>query len=173
MLGTIAMSPASEKKVRQDPEKYKYVFRVCLNASYLGRYLSASMAAVNKQFGFNKVYLMHQDVAWAKATTDGVKNNYFDKAGWQVLGEDAYPTGTSDFSSALLKARSDGAQVIMPIFDMPQSGVLVKQWKSMNVPVLMSGFISPLTGSEAWKTFDGKIGGAMECVYELGQLHRE
>ena len=37
MLGTIAMSPGSEKKVKQDPQKYKYIFRTCLNAVHLVR----------------------------------------------------------------------------------------------------------------------------------------
>ena len=168
MIGTIAMTPASEAKVKEDPEKYKYVFRDCLNAIYLVNYISGTMAAINKEFGFTKVYIMHQDVAWARATADGVKKSYFEKAGWEVIEQEAYPTGTSDFSSALMKARSKGAQVIMPIFDMPQSGILVKQWKSMNVPALMAGFISPLAGTDAWKTFDGKIGGAVNCIFEMG-----
>jgi branched-chain amino acid transport system substrate-binding protein len=168
MLGTIAMSPGSEKKLKGDPEKYKYIFRTCLNAVHLVKYLAGNMALINKEFGFNKVYVMHQDVAWARATAGFVKKMYFDKAGWEVLGEEAYPTGTSDFSSALMKARAKGAQVIMPVFDMPQSGILVKQWKSMKVPALMAGFISPLAGSDAWNTFDGKIGGAMNSIFELG-----
>ncbi len=168
LIGSIAMSPASEKKVKEDPEKYKYVFRNCLNAVYLVKYLAGTMAAINKEFGFTKVYIMHQDVAWARATADIVKSNYFDKAGWEVLEQEAYPTGTSDFSSALMKVRSKGAQVIMPIFDMPQSGILVKQWKSMSVPALMAGFISPLAGTDAWKSFDGKIGGAINCIFEMG-----
>jgi branched-chain amino acid transport system substrate-binding protein len=168
MIGTIAMTPASEAKVKEDPEKYKYVFRNCLNAVYLVKYLAGTMEAINKEFGFTKVYIMHQDVAWARATADGVKKSYFDKAAWEVLEQEAYPTGTSDFSSALMKARSKGAQVIMPIFDMPQSGTLVKQWKSMNVPALMAGFISPLAGTDAWKSFDGKIGGAINCIFEMG-----
>ena len=168
MIGTIAMTPASEGKVKEDPEKYKFVFRNCLNSIYLVNYLSGTMAAINKDFGFTKVYIMHQDVAWARATADGVKKSYFEKAGWEVLDQEAYPTGTSDFSSALMKAKSKGAQVIMPIFDMPQSGILVKQWKSMDVPALMAGFISPLAGTDAWKTFDGKIGGAINCIFEMG-----
>jgi len=168
MLGTIAMSPGSEAKLKKDPEKYKYIFRTCLNAVHLVKYLAGNMALINKQFGCNKVYVMHQDVAWARATADFVKKMYFDKAGWEVLGMEAYPTGTSDFSSALMKARAQGAQVIMPVFDMPQSGILVKQWKAMKVPALMAGFISPLAGSEAWNTFDGKIGGALNSIFELG-----
>ena len=168
MLGTIAMAPTSEKKIKEDPEKYKYIFRTCLNAVHLVKYLAGSMALINKEFGFNKVYVMHQDVAWARATAGFVKKMYFDKTGWEVLGEEAYPTGTSDFSSALMKARAKGAHVIMPIFDMPQSGILVKQWKSMKIPALLAGFISPLAGSGAWNTFDGKIGGSMNSIFELG-----
>lgn len=168
MLGTIAMSPGSEKKLKGDPEKYKYVFRTCLNAVHLVKYLAGMMGMINEQFGFTKVYVMHQDVAWARATAGIVKKVYFDKAGWEVLGMEAYPTGTSDFSSGLMKAQAKGAHVIMPIFDMPQSGILVKQWKGMKVPALMSGFISPLAGSGAWKTFGGKIGGAMNSIFEVG-----
>ena len=168
LLGTIAMSPGSEKKIKQDPEKYKYVFRTCLNAVHLVKYLAGTMAAINKEFGFNKVYVMHQDVAWARATAGFVQKMYFDKAGWTILGQESYPTGTSDFSSSLMKARAMGAQVIMPIFDMPQSGTLVKQWNAMKVPAILAGFISPLAGSDAWKTFDGKIAGAMNTVFEMG-----
>jgi len=58
MIGTIAMTPASEAKVKEDPEKYKYVFRNCLNAIHLVNYLSGTMAAINKEFGFTKVYII-------------------------------------------------------------------------------------------------------------------
>ena len=168
LLGTIAMSPASEAKVQKEPDKYKYIFRTCLNAKYLVKYLVGTMAFVNKQFGFNKVYIMNQDVAWARATADIMTKVYFGKAGWEIVGHEAYPTGTSDFSSALMKARAKGAQVILPIFDMPQSGTLVKQWNAMKVPALLAGFISPLAGPGAWKTFDQKIGGAVNCNFEMG-----
>ena len=168
LLGTIAMSPGSEAKIKKDPEKYKYVFRTCLNAVHLVKYLAGTMALLNEDFGFNKVYVMHQDVAWARATAGFVKKMYFDKAGWEILEVEAFPTGTSDFSSSLMKARAKGAQVIMPIFDMPQSGTLVKQWNAMKVPAILAGFISPLAGSEAWNTFDGKIVGAMNTIFELG-----
>jgi branched-chain amino acid transport system substrate-binding protein len=168
MLGTVAMSPTTEKMIKENPEKYKYVFRTCLNGIFLVKYLAGNMTLINKQFGFNKVFIMHQDVAWARGGAGVTKKVFFDKAGWEVVGMEAYPTGTTDFSSGLMKAKAKGAQVIMPIFDMPQSGILVKQWKAMKVPALMAGFISPLAGSQAWKTFNGKIGGAMNCIFEIG-----
>jgi branched-chain amino acid transport system substrate-binding protein len=170
MLGTIAMSPASEKKIIQDPGRYKYVFRVCLNAKHLIQYLAGSMALLKKEFGFDKVFIMHQDVAWARVTAQLMGKIYFKKAGWTIVGQEAYPTGSGDYSSGLMKVRQQGAQVILPIFDMPQSGILVRQWGSMKVPAIMAGFSSPLAGPEAWKRFYKKIGGAMNAIFEVGNI---
>jgi len=169
ILGT-AMSPAMEKKVKTEYDKYKYTFRACLNAVYLIKYLGGTMGYLNKQFGFNKVFIINQDVAWARGTAELMVKNVFEKTGWEVVGRQAYPTGSSDFSAALMKTKGEGAQVILPIFDMPQSGILVKQWKSMKVPALVAGFISPLAGPAAWKSFDEKIDGAMNCIFEIGNI---
>jgi branched-chain amino acid transport system substrate-binding protein len=90
------------------------------------------------------------------------------KMGWTSVGSEAYPTGSSDFSAGLIKAKTKDAQVIMPVFDMPQSGILLKQWQSMKIPTLMMGFISPMAGPGAWKTFEGKIGGLLNVSFEIG-----
>jgi branched-chain amino acid transport system substrate-binding protein len=169
MLGTIAMSPASEAKIRENPEKYKYVFRTCLTSRYAAELLAGTMTQLTKDFGFKKAYLINQDVLWARATAGGIKG-WYEKNGWEVQGQDEFPTGASDFSSALMKAKAKGAQVLFVCFDMPQSGILVKQYKSMKVPALMAGYISPMTGEVAWKTFDGQIGGLLEAVWELGNV---
>lgn len=169
LLGTIAMTPASEDKIRKEPDKYKYIFRTCLNAKYLVGYLVGMMKYLEKEFGFNKLFVMHQDVLWARGTAEKVAE-VLKGGGWNILGIEAYPTGASDFSAGLLKARAAGAQIIMPVFDMPQSGILVKQWNSMKVGALMAGFISPMSGSEAWKTFEGKIAGALNAIFEIGNI---
>jgi branched-chain amino acid transport system substrate-binding protein len=168
MLGTIAMTPKSEEKVKSDPEKYKYCFRVCLNAVYLVKYLAQSLDSIKKDFGFNKIFAMHQDVLWAKATADGTLKVASGQFGWDNLGTEAYPTGSSDFSAGLSKAKSKGAQVILPVFDMAQSGILLKQWQQMKIPAMVAGFISPMAGPGAWKIFEGKIGGLLNTTFEIG-----
>ena len=169
LLGTIAMSPKTEAMVAKNP-KYKYVFRVSLDAKYFVGYIAGVMGFMGKEFGFNKVYIMNQDVAWARATAGIMSKIFKGKLKWDVVGHETFPTGASDFSPALMKAKMKGAQVIMPVFDMPQSGILIKQWKAMKVPAVMAGFISPLTGPAAWKTFDAKIGGVVNAVFELGSI---
>lgn len=168
MLGTIAMSPKSEEKLKADPEKYKYCFRVCLNAAHLVKYLATSLAFINKEFGFNKAFVMHQDVLWARATAEGTAKVASEKFGWEKVGTEVYPTGSSDFSAGLIKAQANKAQVILPVFDMPQSGILLKQWRAMRIPVMMSGTIAPMAGPGAWKTLEGKIAGLVNATYEIG-----
>jgi branched-chain amino acid transport system substrate-binding protein len=166
-IGSIAMTPKFQEKVLSDKEKYKYSFRCCLDSVYLAQYIQSMMKFLNKEFGYNKVYIMTQDVLWA-AGTGTLMEKWCKENGWTVAGFDKFPVGASDFSAALLRAKGEGVQVIMPIFDMPTSGVLVKQWKSMKIPALMAGFISPLMGSRAWKTFGKDIDGLLNVVFEIG-----
>jgi branched-chain amino acid transport system substrate-binding protein len=171
LLGTIAMTPATEAKIAKDP-KYKYIFRTCLNAKFLVGYIVGAMKFLNQEFGFTKLYIMNQDVAWARATAD-ITKGIITKMGWEIVGESTFPVGANDFAPALMKAKVQKAQVILPIFDMPQSGILVKQWRAMKVPALMAGFISPLAGPGAWNTFEAKIGGALNSVFEIGNIPTE
>jgi len=164
----VAMTPKFVQKYKSDTEKYKYVFRM-LNARYVVGYLMKTMAKLKKDFGFDKVYIINQDVLWANAIGKGMAG-WFQKQGWTVVGRDAYPTGASDFSMSLIKARNGGAQVIMPIFDMASSGVLALQWKEMRLPALPVGFISPLMGSGAAEAFGDTVDGVVNIVFEAGNI---
>ena len=169
LLGAIAMSPASDAKILKDP-KYKYIFRICLNSKYLVDYLINMMKFLRKRYGFHKVYIMNQDVAWARTTASLMIKLYFERAGWEILGLENYPSGVADFKAGLIKAEDNGAQIILPIFDMPESGTLAKQWHLMKGKALLCGFISPMVGPGAWGTFNGKIAGALNAIFELGNI---
>jgi branched-chain amino acid transport system substrate-binding protein len=169
LLGTIAMSPGTEKRIAANPAKYKYIFRVCLNAVYFVKYLVGFQMFLKKKFGFNKIFLMNQDVAWARATAN-ITGKILKKLGWTIVGHEVYPTGASNFTAGLLKAKRAKAQVIMPVFDMPQSGILLKQWKALRIPAVMAGYIAPMSGPGAWKRFRGKIVGLMNAITEVGDI---
>ncbi len=169
LLETIAMTPAIESMVLKDP-RYRYVFRTGLNTKYLADALIQIMKYLNARFGFDRVYLLTQDIAWARSTVAIMIKLYFDRTGWRVLGADHFAYGAADFTSALDKAKAKGAQVILPIFDMPQSGNLARQWKEMEIPALLCGFISPMVGPGAWQAFNGQISGTLNVVFELGNI---
>jgi len=168
-LCTIAMSPEFEKKISGDYDKYKYNFRLGLNAPYLVGNMGKVLDFVHRKLKYDKLYLIHQDLAWAKGTAGGVAK-VTQAAGWNVVGTDAYPTGSRDFSSSLTKVKATGAQVVVPIFDMPESGVLVKQARSMDVQALFAGFISPAAPGTAWSTFNGEIDGLVNFLFEPGAI---
>jgi branched-chain amino acid transport system substrate-binding protein len=165
----IAMTPLMQKKVLEEYDKYKYIFRACINAPYLAMYLGGVMGFINKEFGFNKSYIITQDVLWAKGTGEGLEK-WFKENKWEVAAFDTYATGSSDFSPSLIKARAQKSQVIVPIFDMPQSGILLKQARAMQIPALMAGFISPVSCENAWKVFEGEVDGMINMVYEVGPI---
>jgi branched-chain amino acid transport system substrate-binding protein len=168
-LGTIAMSSASEARIMKD-SKYKNIFRVGLDSKYLVEYLIKTMKFLNEKFHFKKVYIMNQDVAWTRSAASLLVKLYFERAGWEVIGLDTYPNGASDYTEGLKKAQEKKAQVIVAIFDMPESSSLVKQWNTMKVPALLCGFISPMVGPSAWERFDGKIAGSLNVIFELGNV---
>jgi branched-chain amino acid transport system substrate-binding protein len=166
---SIAMSPLMQKKVTDEYDKYKYVFRNALNAPSLAMYLGGVMGFIKKEFKFNKAYLITQDVLWAKGTGQGLEK-WLKENGWEVAAFDTYATGASDFSPSLIKVRAQKAQVIVPIFDMPQSGILLKQARATQVPALLSGFISPAVTENAWKVFEGEVDGMINMIYEVGPI---
>ncbi|RLA85762.1 MAG: amino acid ABC transporter substrate-binding protein [Deltaproteobacteria bacterium] len=166
---SIAMTPVFQKKILQNYDQYKYMFRNCLNAVYLVKYLGQVMGFIGKEFGFNRAYLIVQDTLWAKATGKGLQK-WYEKNGWQLMGFDAYPLGATDFSSSLIKVRAKKAQVMVPIFDMPQSGILLKQARSMKVPALLCGFISPVAPGNAWQVFEGEVEGMVNFLFEIGPI---
>ncbi|HMK75327.1 MAG TPA: ABC transporter substrate-binding protein [Thermodesulfobacteriota bacterium] len=166
---SIAMTPLMQKKVSEDYEKYKYIFRNCMNAPYLAAYLGGIMGFIKKEFGFNKSYIITQDVLWAKGTGQGLEK-WYKENGWEVISFDSYATGSSDFSPSLMKVRAQKAQVVVPIFDMPQSSILLKQARAMEIPALLAGSTSPLAPENAWEVFKGEVEGMINMQYEVGPV---
>jgi branched-chain amino acid transport system substrate-binding protein len=166
---SIAMTPIFQKKILDDYDKYKYCFRDALNAPYLSMYLGGVMGFIKKEFGFSKTYIITQDVLWAKGTGKGLEK-WYKGNGWEVIAFDTYATGASDFSPSLMKVRAQKAQVVVPIFDMPQSGILLKQARAMEIPALLAGFISPVAPENAWQVFEGEVDGMVNFIFEIGPI---
>ena len=166
---TIAMTPAFEARIASDPAKYRYLFRMGLQSEYFAGNLARLLGYVKSRHGVSRIQFVHQDVLWAKATV-GFLETWARQAGWTVVSSDAYPTGATDFSASVLRARTGRTQVLVPVFDMPQSGVLLKQVKAAQLPVAVVGSISPAVPATAWQAFEGAVGGMVQFVFEPGAL---
>jgi len=169
ILTTGVLTPAYHKRVEAEYEKFKYCFRISGEVGWLvtGEFIPCLMDIKGKH-GLNKLFIMVQDVAHARATGDLVGKLAGEK-GWEVLGKEVYPTGTTDYSVGLLKVRKDNAQVILIVMDMPESSILLKQWYDMKIPALPFGTIIAAAEQPGfYKATEGKGEYCMASVVNAG-----
>jgi len=155
ILTTGALTPAYHKKVAENYDKYKYCFRITSHVGVMGNEFITLFEDIKKGHGFNKVYIMVQDVAHARAGGEFMKKMLTEK-GWEVLDMKVYPTGTSDYSVGLNDAGKKKADVIFLWMDMPESSILLKQWSTMKLKALPMGFVNAAEQPGFWKATDGK-----------------
>ena len=152
------LTPAYHKRIAENYDKYKYCFRMTGNVVTEIKESVAILESIKEKHGFNKVFIMVQDVSHARAAGGKIKALLEDK-GWNVVGYERYPTGSTDFSMGLLKARGVGAQTLFYWFDMPEISILTKQWFDMKIGALPVGFGASMADSTFWDATGGK------CAY--------
>lgn len=158
ILTTGVLTPKYHARVAQNYEKYKYLFRITGEAKWMvGGEIIPLLVNIGKKFNMNRLYIMIQDVAHARGG-GGLIAKIMAKKGWTVIGKpEIYPTGATDFSMGLLKARREKAQIILIWMDMPETSILLKQWYDMKVPALPFGSIIAAAEQPGfWKATEGK-----------------
>ena len=169
ILTTGVLTPAYHKRVEAEYDKFKYCFRISGEVAWMvvGEFIPCLMEIKTKH-NLNRLFIMIQDVAHARAGGDLVEKMSKEK-GWEVLGKEVFPTGTTDFSVGLLKAKKENAQVILIWMDMPETSILLKQWYDMKIPALPYGtIISAAEEPGFWKATEGKGEYAMASVVNAG-----
>jgi branched-chain amino acid transport system substrate-binding protein len=169
ILTTGVLTPAYHKRVEAEYEKFKYCFRISGEVGWMvvGEFIPCLMD-IKAKHNLNRLFIMIQDVAHARVGGDLVEKMSKEK-GWEVLGKEVFPTGTTDYSVGLLKAKRDNAQVILIWMDMPETSILLKQWFDMKVPALPYGtIISAAEEPGFWKATEGKGEYAMASVVNAG-----
>ncbi len=156
ILTTGVLTPKYNALVAEQYDKYKYCFRIHGEAKNLVGEMFANFSDLKEKYGFNNLFIIAQDVSHARGAAK-VMQSVAEKKGWNVTGVEIYPTGATDFSMGLLKARDTQTQIINIWMDMPESAILLKQWYEMKIPALPFG--STLAAAEQpgfWQATDGK-----------------
>ena len=169
ILTTGALTPAYQKRVEAEYDKFKYCFRISGEVGWMvaGEFVPCLMD-IKTKYGLSKLFIMVQDVAHARAAGDATGKMASEK-GWEIIGKEIYPTGTTDYSVGLLKARKDNAQVILIVMDMPESSILLKQWYDMKIPALPFGTIIAAAEQPGfWKATEGKGEYCLASVVNAG-----
>ncbi|MBW2486709.1 MAG: ABC transporter substrate-binding protein [Deltaproteobacteria bacterium] len=156
ILTTGVLTPKYHAMVAENYDKYKYCFRIHGEAKNLVGEMFANFTELKEKYGFNNLFIIAQDVSHARGAAE-VMNSVATKKGWNVTGVEIYPTGATDFSMGLLKAKNSKSEIINIWMDMPESAILLKQWYEMKIPALPFG--STLAAAEQpgfWEATDGK-----------------
>ncbi len=156
ILTTGVLTPKYHATVAKQYDKFKYCFRIHGEAGQLVGEMFANFSELKKNYGFNNLFIIAQDVSHARGAAQ-VMEKVAKKKGWNVTGVEIYPTGATDFSMGLLKAQKTKSEIINIWMDMPESAILLKQWYEMKIPALPFG--STLAAAEQpgfWKATEGK-----------------
>ena len=156
ILTTGVLTPKYHAMVAKQYDKFKYCFRIHGEAGQLVGEMFANFGELKEKYGFNNLFIIAQDVSHARGAAN-VMNKVALKKGWNVTGIEIYPTGATDFSMGLLKAKRTKSEIINIWMDMPESAILLKQWYDMKIPALPFG--STLAAAEQpgfWKATKGK-----------------
>jgi len=170
ILTTGVLTPKYHARVAEEYDKFKYCFRITGEAKWMvGGEIIPALVGVGEKYKLNRLFIMIQDVAHARAG-GGIIAQVMAKKGWTVIGEpEIYPTGATDFSMGLLKARSEKAQVIVIWMDMPETSILLKQWYDMKIPALPFGSIIAAAEQPGfWKATEGKAEYCLANVVNAG-----
>jgi branched-chain amino acid transport system substrate-binding protein len=125
------------------------------------------MKHLSEKFGFNKYFLIAQDTETGKAI-HGLMTNLLKGAGWEQVGYEAIPLGTTDFSITVQKVKNSGAQVMLMFYDPSEIAILVDQWATMKVPAICLGLAGPMLDRTLWKSYGGKVESVALHVCEAG-----
>lgn len=150
------LTPKYHKMVAKHYDKFKYCFRIHGEAVTLVGEMIANFLDLKKKHGLNKIFIIAQDVSHARGAAKVIAK-VAGKKGFDITGTEIFPTGSTDFSLALLKAKSTGSQIINIWMDMPESAILLKQWYDLKIPALPFG--STLAAAEQpgfWNATNGK-----------------
>jgi branched-chain amino acid transport system substrate-binding protein len=169
MMIPSAKSPAILQKVVDNYNTYKYAFRLTVDSLILAAAESDPILAIATPKGWNKVFYVQEDAAWAKGT-QAVVDAALKAKGWTNVGSETAPLGTTDYSMVIQKIKSSGAQIVCINFSNPEGGAFIEQAFNNQVPALLVGMSSPTVAPEAWKTYNGKVEYACLAVAEAGNV---
>jgi branched-chain amino acid transport system substrate-binding protein len=169
MMIPSAKSPAITQKVIDNYATYKYNFRLTLDSLILAATESDPIIAIGASKGWNKIFFVQEDAAWAKGTMAAVEAATKAK-GWTNVGSETAPLGTTDYSMVIQKIKSSGAQVVNINFSNPEGGAFIEQAFTNQVPALLIGMSSPTVAPESWKTYNGKVEYACLGISEAGNV---
>jgi branched-chain amino acid transport system substrate-binding protein len=162
-------TPGWDKKVATDLEKYKFSFRESGSVAWYVTEAVDLLRKIKADYGFSKMFISIDDSAMCRGAAKLVEDLAV-KDGWQIVGQDKHPIGTTDYSAALNDCKKSGAQILFIWAYSPETSIMLKQWAEMEVPALPLGFIGAAEDPGFWQATNGKGAYTIATLSEAGNV---
>jgi len=162
-------TPGWDKKVATDLEKYKFSWRESGSVAWYIREAIDLLHKIKADYGFNKMFISIDDSAMCRGAAQ-IVSDLAVKDGWQIVGNDKHPIGTTDYSAALNDCKKSGAQILFIWAYSPETSIMLKQWADMEIPALPIGFIGAAEDPGFWQASNGKGAYTIVTLSEAGNV---
>jgi branched-chain amino acid transport system substrate-binding protein len=156
-LGIGSASPAIQQKVKDDYERYKYLFRVnpINSAKQAKALLNFITGKLKGELGYKKISILGENAKWVQDMVPAIKKGA-EAAGLEVPIAEFFDVQTADFSPIFAKVKNSGSQYLIVILSHAASDVFVKQWYDAKVPVPIGGIDVKSMDANFFKRVGGK-----------------
>ncbi len=160
-------TPTWDQKVAKNPKRYMHSFRASGSVKWYIKEAIDLLSKIKKDFGFSKLFITIDDSLMCRKAASIVQK-LAKKTGWEIVGFDKHPIGTTDYSAALSECKRSGAHVMFVWAYSPETSIMLKQWADMEVPALPVGFIGAAEDPGFWKATKGKCAYTIVTLCETG-----
>jgi len=152
-LPTGAASPEITDKVKQNYDKYKYLFRVCHSSVEIADFTSDwFINQLVRPNNMKRVAMMIESAIWTRPIAKTLEEN-LKKTGTEIPVFEYFYKETKDFKPIYEKIINSRAEAIFVVSAHIEASGYIRQWADMKGPV-MAGMIASY--SDLWKDSDGK-----------------
>ncbi len=169
IVGIGCYTPSWEKKFAKKPDRYKHSFRASGSVKWYIKESLDLLQKLKKEYGFDKMFISIDDSLMCRKAA-GIVEKLAKKAGWQIVGMDKHPIGTTDYSVPLMECKKSGAQILFIWAYAPESAILLKQWADLEIPALPMGFIGAAEDPGFWDATKGKGAYTIVTLSETGNV---
>lgn len=172
------VSQEISKKVRENPERYKYFWKGTFDAEAYGQTAYNTIESIIESGDFDpkgkKIAYIVEDTDYGRSNVDAA-SELFNQAGWEQVAFETVEVGHTDFYPQLTKINSVKPDVIISVFTAVSSGVaLSKQFDEMKINSLHLGVFYPLRPEfreQAGKSAEGLVWLPLLFDAELIEMH--
>ncbi len=152
MMVTVAASPKIPGLVKENPERYKYLFRTGADVTH---FTLNTAPFVTDIVGAKTYYYVGQEAIWSKAL-DKVFESYLKDKGVTKVGNAFVPRGTQEFSSIIADIKTKDPDVVVASTVSAEGVPFAKQYYDAKVPVPFIATAGVLTFEDVVKKMGEK-----------------